>query len=261
MTERGERLSMKLPGVEEATKQHFASAPWWLKRKASKDKAPKQVKQHLRKSLEWLVTLESALRSATGHDLQEFVVPAQELRVPTDPWRWPLLLGSSDNGPDAPCASHFLLRELNCNVEMAWDTSHGAWGSARDALAKAGLSTHFFLMLMAFNCGYGEFKDCVRHQQIQQSMRDTIATSSPADDVIYQYCLPGIIADRKLDDRLLDHGLEARPVVESCGRRGWVLAASIPTCLFPNRDRCSLQPGMPRRFGPWLLMCVYSLRV
>lgn len=208
VTERGERLALRLPGVEEAARQHFAAARWWLKRKIGQEKAPKQLKKHRRKSLEWIVTLENALRATTGHELQEFVVTRAELENPTDPEHWPLLLGSSDKGPDAVCASHFLVREVGCNMEMAWDPSHGAWGSARDAIAKAGLATHFYLMLMAFNTGYGEFKDCVRHHQIQQSMRDTIATSSPADDVIYQFCLPGIIADRKLVDRLLDRDLE-----------------------------------------------------
>ena len=153
--------------VASASAGHQDRAGAWLERRRAGDTVPQRPKKHRRKSYEWCATLDNALRGATGRGLQDLQVKKAELANPTAPQSWRLAGGVADKGSDGCCASAFLTRQLHLNLDRIWDPSHGAWGSCKEAIQKCGLGVHQFLMLMAYNVNYGEWKDGCRYEQIQ----------------------------------------------------------------------------------------------
>ena len=114
---------------------------------------------HRNKYFQWIVALDNALWVMTGTRLADYVVEEECLAASKLPFERPLLMGVADNGPDGVCANTFLVRVLKVCMDLWWDPSHGAWGSCRHATEFAGLGDHIFLMMIAMNCGQGEWKD------------------------------------------------------------------------------------------------------
>eukprot|EP00972_Heterocapsa_arctica_P112299 16430956-Heterocapsa_arctica.AAC.1 len=63
---------------------------------------------------------------------------------------------------------------------------------------------------MAYNCGYGEWKDGTRYEQIKTSMIHTAENTSAANDAVFQFVLPGMLKDMGLDLGFADSELENR---------------------------------------------------
>lgn len=199
-TDRGEAREIDDAAMAQtAAEAHHKVARMWLhkKRKAVSETAGiTRPKKHRRKSWQWLATLDNAMKSSTTHGLATFQVSTEKLATRADPLNWPLALGVADKGPDSVCSAAFLNYKLHCNVDMTWDTAHGAWGSCRDGVQRAGLSSHLWLALMAYNVGLGEWKDRSRQEQIKQSIIDNFKTSTTQTDVCWQVCVADILNQR-----------------------------------------------------------------
>ena len=122
---------------------------------------------------------------------QSFEVDEEELEAGRSPEQWRLLSVVSDLGPDNVCARNFLAGKLRLNVDWCWDPCHGGHHSCQRGLDRAGLRTHSFSMIFAYNIGLGEWKDGSRREQVLQSVTDSLATSGgPSNDVCYRLCAP-----------------------------------------------------------------------
>lgn len=207
-TARGEARDLgQLEERRKAARVHFAIARRYLKRQLGETtKATAAPKMKRQKSCQWVAMLENAL-ACVGVALKDFRVPADKLKDASDCLSWKLLGVASDKGPDAVCGSSFLSRCVQLNMDTWWDPSHGAWRACLNALADCGLAIHNMLMVMAYNVGFGEWKDGSRWEQIRTSVIDTATTGTPEVDDVFQYVLPGICRDRGLDPSCVDeHG-------------------------------------------------------
>ena len=152
----------------------------WLVKRQGKIEGQKHHKQYRKKSYEWLACLHNAICSATTFigGLVEFLIGPQKMLDMQSCLEWPLLMVACDKGSDGVSALNMLRYELRLNCEAYFDPSHGAWNSAKEAISFAGLSVHQFLMLMAYNVGYGEWGDSSRLEQIKISVRDAVLAMS-----------------------------------------------------------------------------------
>lgn len=92
-----------------------------------------------------------------------------------------------------------------------------------------------FSMLMAYNVGYGEWKDGSRYEQIKVAVHDSVTTMPAAADPVWQYILPGLLRERRLDASALTPELEHE------------LHRSLPHGVW---SRILPRIGMSRFFGP-----------
>ena len=73
----------------------------------------------------------------------------------------------------------FVRWQLGLHIHPDWDPSHGAFRAALEGISKSGMMVHLVLMVMSYNCGYGEWRDGTRHEQINHSVKDSVATLTP----------------------------------------------------------------------------------
>ena len=193
---------------------HKDQTQQWLRRLRpgfAKAKAKKKAKVHRKKAFQWIVALDNTIWIMTGLRLADYVVKDEWFQNNAQPHCWNLLMGVADKGPDGVCAANFLKWVLRVCLDMWWDPSHGAWGSCRYAVEFAGLGVHIFLMMIAMNCGQGEWKDGVRGCQVRTATVTVSKSMSCSENMPYQWCLPGIIKekcwDRYADDPSFHEGL------------------------------------------------------
>ena len=193
---------------------HKDQTQQWLRRLRpgfAKAKAKKKAKVHRKKAFQWIVALDNTIWIMTGLRLADYVVKDEWFQNNAQPHCWNLLMGVADKGPDGVCAANFLKWVLRVCLDMWWDPSHGAWGSCRYAVEFAGLGVHIFLMVIAMNCGQGEWKDGARGCQVRTATVTVSKSMSCSENMLYQWCLPGIIKekcwDRYADDPSFHEGL------------------------------------------------------
>ena len=230
-------LACEQKEVAEAVKQLKDCSKQWLKRRVGEPLPKKKGKPkvHRRKSYQWLVAVDNALRAISGKGLKDFQITEEELANPSSPLEWPLLMGVADKGPDGVCSVNYC-RKLRINMDMFWDGSHGAWGGGRDGIQAAGLGTHVFLMNIAYNAGHGEWKDGTRYEQIKDATILVTKALAPDDNLAFQTCLPGMLQIRDMD-------------------RSWIGDPNLPRDFYEYHQDggpwCSLDQrvGMSRFFG------------
>ena len=185
----------------EALAEHKEATAKWLHRLRpglGKPKAKKKAKIHRKKAFQWIVALDNALMTTTGMRLKDYIVADEWLESSLNVHQWPLLMGVGDKGPDGVCAVNFL-KFLKVCIDMWWDPSHGAWGSCRYGVEFAGLGVFIFLMMIAMNCGQGEWKDGARGSQVRTATIAVSSSLSCSENMLFQWCLPGIIKEKMLD--------------------------------------------------------------
>lgn len=188
---------------------HFARARRFLKRKAdAKDSGPKQRKIKRRKALAWCAQVDNAMQVSTGLSLRDLVVPEAELAAPSQPLLWVGASAVLDKGSDGVCAAHYLQRKFRLNLLVDYDTSHGAWRSCIGAVNEAQLGTHSFLCLMAYNVGYGEWKDGTRFEQVRTSIQETVQGCSAGQDEVFQFTVNGMLRDKGMSEMPRTEALE-----------------------------------------------------
>ena len=194
MTDRGEaKRTGNKAALTKSISELKAVAQRFLKRKADASKStPRFRKIQRSKSWQWCCALDNALQCGAGVSLEKFKITDSELRAPKAPWSWPACSGVIDKGSDGVCGANFLLNKLKLNLIMDFDPSHGAWRSTITSINHSGLGTHLYLMLMAYNIGYGEWKDGTRFEQIKQSVKDTTQNiEDPEDDAFFRLSCHG----------------------------------------------------------------------
>ncbi|CAK0809101.1 unnamed protein product [Prorocentrum cordatum] len=168
-----------------------------LSRKRGGGFLAKSRRKYRKKSFQYLCLEDSAIKLMMDNEgFKSHFVSPEKLANLSDPYSWNLARRSSDKGPEMISSSNFLRWGLRLNIEQDWDKSHGAWRSCLDAVNTAGMLTRLTLLVMAFNTGYGEWKDGSRGEQIRISTRDSLQTLSDGQDIPYQACLPQILEDR-----------------------------------------------------------------
>lgn len=92
------------------------------------------------------------------------------------------------------------------------------------------------MMLMAYNVGFGEWRDGSRWEQMRKSVADTVAVTAPGGDELFQFCLPGLLRSKKIDT--LDAVTENQLYQELKASYIW---GSIETKLWYSRFFCVIK--------------------
>ena len=145
------------------------------------------AKTYRRKTYAFGVALDHTCRMTIGKGLESLDVPEDTRRSGEGCETWSAAHMVSDKGPDCVCFANFVRWHLRLNVEWHFDASHGGAGSCRDACARAGLACHSFLAYLAYNAGYGEWKDGARAEQVRASISAATAVNSSSSDAAFQF--------------------------------------------------------------------------
>ena len=195
-------MAQQGPESANVAAQAFADAnKAWMQRTPGRARIKHFLpKRYRKKTHQWLCALDAGISFMLGKPgLQRFIVPTEDLDAGANPYAWPSVWVATDRAPDAVAGMSFLRWQLRANVWPDWDPSHGAFRAALEGITAAGLMVHLSLMTLAYNCGYGEWKDGARHEQIKESVKDSVQTMSGAQDIIFQNLLLRLARERGID--------------------------------------------------------------
>lgn len=111
-----------------------------------------------------------------------------------DPFKWPYLGVSCDQGSDGMACSFFLRWSTPLCIDFYWDPSHGVWRDQDAAIKVAGLRSFAYLMAAVYNMQHSPWDSAARFAQMRQSTDEYIKTMV-RDCPLLEHYLPDILRD------------------------------------------------------------------
>ena len=184
---------------------------------------PAKKKVHRSSSVQLVVGLENGLKQTVGEDvsLRFYMLDPDSAKRPADGLLWPLLSMSADCGPDVMCGLNFLQRHLHVNIDFYADDSHGVKNDMKAVLKESGLWRWTLLSIAAFNAGHSPFWECMRFQQIRDSIHETMGHVTPTQDPLFQSLFHQILRDKQHEHRQTDENVEAEVYQELAENACW----------------------------------------
>lgn len=137
------------------------------KRDDEEDKNAPPAKKR-KKSAAWLACVDHVLKMCCGTGLEYYRI-SKEKRACTDPWSWPYLAITPDQGPDGLCASFYARYGQDINLEMFFDISHGVWRDQEGAVKAISLQGFTHLMVVAYNLCHSPWGSEARFCSLRES--------------------------------------------------------------------------------------------
>lgn len=110
-----------------------------------------------------------------------------------DPFKWPYLGVSCDQGSDGMACSFFLRWSTPLCIDFYWDPSHGVWRDQDAAIKVAGLRSFAYLMAAVYNMQHSPWDSAARFAQMRQSTDEYIKTMV-RDCPLLEHYLPDILS-------------------------------------------------------------------
>lgn len=166
---------------------------WLGKRGISEvnNSAQRSGKLKRKKAYHWGCVLNQVVETYTGRSLSHWRVPDSADR---DPFCWPYLAVSCDQGSDGMSASFFLRWSEPLVVEFFWDPSHATWRDQEAAVKSAGLRSFAYLMCAVYNMQHSPWDSQARFWQMREST-DAYLQNLAADCPLLDHYLPDILRE------------------------------------------------------------------
>lgn len=162
-------------GAQRAAKTEWAErARVWLKRQRVDDGsevAKPTPKKQRKKSAVWIATVDQILQTCCSVGLDFFRVPKDKW-LTSDPYTWPYLGISPDQGPDGVCGGYGMRYGQSQNVEFFYDISHGVWGGQGESMRDVGLESWSHLMVICLNLMHSPWGSEGRYCALMESSKE-----------------------------------------------------------------------------------------
>lgn len=186
--------------TENALQSWKRKADDWLSRSSAGDAEATGEKRtkYRKKSYEWLLGTERQFQAVLAEGWGRFVISDEQFES-FDPFRWPHITVSPDQGSDGVCSLGFLSRAKRINVSVAWDPSHAVWNDFRGALRWSDLHSFQLLLVVVYNMSYGPWSEARWFHEVRQGLREYLRLTEGAPDRCPLFCFlaEAIACDRQ----------------------------------------------------------------
>ena len=163
----------------DAKEQWLQRARGWVRKRAGEcDQGSREPpKKQRKKASTWIACVDQILRKCCSTGLDFWRVPREQWWT-RDPFSWPYLAITPDQGPDGVSGLYFLRYGESINLDVFWDLSHGVWRDQEGSVRQVQHEAWSHLMVVTWNLAHSPWNSEARFCALRESSEEYLATAN-----------------------------------------------------------------------------------